>query len=90
MPDRTDDPSHDRRSARRAEGGEDRTQAEWAPGPGERAAREERGPGSPERGGSRDEWAPVPGYALLFDQDKGKNQRRNPIRLRYMTAQQVI
>ncbi|MFI0192358.1 hypothetical protein ACH4PW_33065 [Streptomyces sp. NPDC017082] len=64
MPDRTDDPSHDRRSARRAEGGEDRTQAEWAPGPGERAAREERGPGSPERGGSRDEWAPgdaVPG-----------------------------
>ncbi|MEV6938325.1 hypothetical protein AB0N19_28850, partial [Streptomyces sp. NPDC051132] len=31
-----------------------------------------------------------PGYALLFDQDKGKNQRRNPIRLRYMTAQQVI
>ncbi|MFH9662430.1 hypothetical protein ACH4NF_04850 [Streptomyces sp. NPDC017248] len=64
MPDRTDDPSHDRRSARRAEGGEDRTQAAWAPGPGERAAREERGPGSPERGGSRDEWAPgdaVPG-----------------------------
>ncbi|MEV6810225.1 ATP-binding protein [Streptomyces sp. NPDC051129] len=33
---------------------------------------------------------PMPGYALLFDQDKGKNQRRNPIRLRYMTAQQVI
>lgn len=33
---------------------------------------------------------PMPGYALLFDQDKGKHQRRNPIRLRYMTAQQVI
>ncbi|MFF5596670.1 MULTISPECIES: MarR family transcriptional regulator [Streptomyces] len=33
---------------------------------------------------------PMPGYALLFDQDKGKHQRRNPIRLRYMKAQQVI
>lgn len=33
---------------------------------------------------------PMPGYALLFDQDKGKSQRRNPIQLRFMTAQQVI
>nr|WP_173287901.1 helix-turn-helix domain-containing protein [Streptomyces sp. x3] len=33
---------------------------------------------------------PMPGYALVFDQDKGKDQRRNPIKLRYMTAQQVI
>jgi len=33
---------------------------------------------------------PMPGHALVFDQDKGKHQRRNPIRLRYMTAQQVI
>jgi len=33
---------------------------------------------------------PMPGYALVFDQDKGKHQRRNPIKLRYMTAQQVI
>lgn len=33
---------------------------------------------------------PMPGYALLFDQDKGKDQRRNPIKLRFMEAEQVI
>ncbi|MFE7524073.1 DEAD/DEAH box helicase family protein [Streptomyces halstedii] len=33
---------------------------------------------------------PMPGYALLFDQDKGPTQRRNPIKLRFMDAQQVI
>ncbi|MFF5545434.1 P-loop NTPase family protein, partial [[Kitasatospora] papulosa] len=33
---------------------------------------------------------PMPGYALLFDQDKGPAQRRNPIKLRFMDAQQVI
>ncbi|MYX75084.1 winged helix-turn-helix domain-containing protein [Streptomyces sp. SID3915] len=33
---------------------------------------------------------PMPGYALLFDQDKGPDQRRNPIKLRFMDAQQVI
>ncbi|QRV39268.1 ATP-binding protein (plasmid) [Streptomyces californicus] len=42
----------------------------------------------------RSDWAahdlPMPGYALLFDQDKGPNQRRDPIKLRFMDAQQVI
>ena len=33
---------------------------------------------------------PMPGYALLFDQDKGPDQRRSPIKLRFMDAQQVI
>ncbi|MFH8797783.1 winged helix-turn-helix transcriptional regulator [Streptomyces sp. NPDC017941] len=33
---------------------------------------------------------PMPGYALLFDQDKGPKQRRNPIKLRFMTPQEVI
>lgn len=33
---------------------------------------------------------PMPGYALLFDQELGKAQRRNVIKLRYMTPDQVI
>ncbi|MFE9927200.1 winged helix-turn-helix transcriptional regulator [Streptomyces sp. NPDC005774] len=33
---------------------------------------------------------PMPGYALLFDQDKGPKQRRNPIKLRFMTPKEVI
>lgn len=33
---------------------------------------------------------PMPWVALMRDQDKGRNQRTNPIRMRWMTAQQVI
>ncbi|EFL04302.1 tra protein [Streptomyces sp. SPB78] len=33
---------------------------------------------------------PMGGYALLFDQELGGSQRRNPIKLRFMTAEQVI
>lgn len=33
---------------------------------------------------------PMPWVALMRDQDKGPNQRTSPIRMRWMTAQQVI
>lgn len=47
------------------------------------------GPDAIEKGWKAHE-LPMPWVALMRDQDKGPNQRTNPIRMRWMTAQQVI
>ncbi|MEV0581251.1 ATP-binding protein [Streptomyces sp. NPDC050392] len=47
------------------------------------------GPDAIEKGWRAHE-LPMPWVALMRDQDKGPTQRTNPIRMRWMTAQQVI
>ncbi|MEU5164592.1 FtsK/SpoIIIE domain-containing protein [Streptomyces sp. NPDC020875] len=47
------------------------------------------GPDAIEKGWRAHE-LPMPWVALMRDQDKGPSQRTNPIRMRWMTAQQVI
>ncbi|MFF3265317.1 ATP-binding protein [Streptomyces sp. NPDC002932] len=47
------------------------------------------GPDAIEKGWKAHE-LPMPWVALMRDQDKGPKQRTNPIRMRWMTAQQVI
>ncbi|MFB8385402.1 helicase HerA domain-containing protein [Streptomyces rubiginosohelvolus] len=47
------------------------------------------GPDAIEKGWKAHE-LPMPWVALMRDQEKGPNQRTNPIRMRWMTAQQVI
>lgn len=47
------------------------------------------GPDAIEKGWKAHE-LPMPWVALMRDQDKGPKQRTNPVRMRWMTAQQVI